>query len=1487
MSETTTPTNTPLWAKILGSIFVGIILLATLVRVSLNTDWVRHKVKNVAVDVLGNRIDGEIEVGALEGDLWKEAIIKNVRISNTDQSIEVEYARVEYAILSFISGPALIKMLDINGINAQISETERATVTNLLIEQEEESPPFFFTVDSMNIADINARLYAPGFLPDSTVEIQNGLIRASFGMQEQWRVELMALSFSLKEGRLPEPIAFSTSASVLGDEITLNELVIGTGRTFINAKANAHLKEEELEAKIDAEPLSLADISALLQTEINPADVQLRVSAEGSFQAIELRLEANHPALKNIELGAVLGVDEEMYIRNPYLNGEYIDIGYFLGDSTSLTMRGLTLQTTGELNTELSESDVEWDLELASLQISQNEMQSFRGNGFFKENKLQTSLKARSAQNEEVSLSATVVGATSDQPEWKADLALKNIQPENWLPDTSLAGSVTVFARMDGKGFRVPENNASLRLTNQDPETNRWIPIEIAGETIDEFTVEGMGGTEAMEARSQLQVGESTLELEVSLQHILTDKISYSYALRAEKLNTADVNRLENFTTSISGEATGYGSGISLQNGSMFGEIRIDTSTINGAELEEFKAAFELERGILLIREGVLQSEIADGRLFGRKNIMDITDPDNRLSLDIRLIDPQPLAALVAFDSLQATGTLKGDILQDSAGILTGDFQLNLSDLKADSLFLASSITGQTKVIVKQLRDFDFNLNIGQPQIQGVQFQDIELTAQGTANADTASVQFWLDVVGSERGRLEQVGTIEAAFGRPLIDVQFNRFDFITQAGDLTLQEPFRVRIVEEGFGTDTLKLNSKEGAFLEFAIPYASENEQYAFLDGENFNFGLTQDILFGERFLDGFLSGKLVYNQSPEEVNADAKFTLAQVNYKDTEVDSVVLDVQIAENRMEIRSSISWDGERNIVGWANVPFNLDNTALDDAFYEQPVRGALVVEPSSLSRFQNLMEDAGITNTDGTLIFDGAIQGTAGAPVFEGQFRIENATLSGIAVEKVRASFNYNNATEDLNLNGEILTRGVTAAELSIAYPFGYDFRTFEMKTPGENDSLRINAETNNLDLALFNDFLDDVYLTNLKGILNADLELAGTTEKITPNGFVRLTRSSVEVPFTGIRIQNIAATMEINDQTLEVKTMQAKSGPGTFTASGNIELSGLIPQRVDIRASSRQFQLANNNDMNLIIDLNSTLKGKASRPEASGNVTVRSGFYYLQDFGDELVEEVKLEEEAVSFAPFDSLAMDMVLTISDNFFVRSRDYLDLEMEMNGELDIQKETGGEMQLFGNLGVNSGYIRPLGKRFDIEQADLVFLGPFDNPEINVRSTYVPPTRQKGEAVTLYYVITGTKNDPEFKFESDPVMEQSDVICFTLFGKPCYSLESWQSVFAGEGGPSAKDVITDILLDEVETLATRELGVDVVQIDNSSANGATSIKTGWYLNEKTFFAIVNEITSSTPKTLFILEYILNENLDLILTQGDDARQGIDIRFQYDY
>jgi autotransporter translocation and assembly factor TamB len=258
--------------------------------------------------------------------------------------------------------------------------------------------------------------------------------------------------------------------------------------------------------------------------------------------------------------------------------------------------------------------------------------------------------------------------------------------------------------------------------------------------------------------------------------------------------------------------------------------------------------------------------------------------------------------------------------------------------------------------------------------------------------------------------------------------------------------------------------------------------------------------------------------------------------------------------------------------------------------------------------------------------------------------------------------------------------------------------------------------------------------------------------------------------------------------------------------------------------------------------------------------------------------------------FMFYDSLVVTMNLSVKPEFRIQNQKYADMEVGLDGSVDVVKEKQGELQLFGTINGRKGFIRTLGKRFKMETAQMQFSGPPDNPSLDMRFSHEPP--QPEERIVIYYVITGTLQQPEFSYESEPQMELENIISYTLFGQPYYALESWKQMVArpeGGGGGVASNLMTEALLNRVESLATRKLGVDVVQIENnqSGAGGGTSIKTGWYLNERTFLAILNNISGSTPNTTFILEYMLRKNLELILTQGSESREGIDLHWQKDY
>lgn len=177
---------------------------------------------------------------------------------------------------------------------------------------------------------------------------------------------------------------------------------------------------------------------------------------------------------------------------------------------------------------------------------------------------------------------------------------------------------------------------------------------------------------------------------------------------------------------------------------------------------------------------------------------------------------------------------------------------------------------------------------------------------------------------------------------------------------------------------------------------------------------------------------------------------------------------------------------------------------------------------------------------------------------------------------------------------------------------------------------------------------------------------------------------------------------------------------------------------------------------------------------------------------------------------------------------------------------------------------------------------LTFSGPPGNPDLNIRTLYEPP--QEDQEIKIWYIIQGSVEKPESKYESDPAMDFADIICYTLFGQPFYKLNpAERSVADNSSNNVTADIALDILKDRLESLATQRPGTDMVRIENMRIGGEsrTSITTGWYISPKVFFAIQNVITG------FCLEYYLKKNLKLILTQATNNRKGIDLQWEYDY
>lgn len=1503
-------------AFILLVVFVGIQLIG---RFMLTTDLVHNFVKGKITDIANEQLNGSLNIGDLDGDLWKEILLTNVSIDQDEEVVSIDSLYARYEIWSFLKDVYQISEVNISGVQANISE-QQDTVFNVqrLIKdskgdsEAENTDPVQFAIRDIQLRNVNADIYAPSYLPDSQLSIKALDAQASFTKADTLSASLQKLNFYVEQGRLPDPIRIGVEGDYTNKKISLQQLVIETGRSMLMANANTDLADSSVSGQANFNPFSLKDIQPFLDSDIPGDELSMSLSASGTFSDLKLKLNADHTFAPNLEVVAGLSLADQPALTQFGVLGNGLNIAHFTSDSIDAEFGNFRISLSGELTQDISASDIVWGFTFDNVRYENFLLNRVIGSGILKNDDLIGHLGINPEGDEQLNASPTILGVSSEFPKWSAGLHVANLNLQHWLPDGDLKSDLFFRAYAEGVGYELSDSTWNyefkvvddFRVFRNDtvsvPDSlaplltpENWsfesINSSINDQEIDDFAISGTVNRNRITGNTFLTLDSSRVDASFTLIDFLGEIPTYDYSATAKGFNVAAINQFSDFPTHLTMEIFGEGSRLDLAECSITSTIRIDSSLVNGARVQSLRGQAAFENGILNIEEGSLESDIIEGSFTGRKNFLNQSDPENWLSVDMNVKNIQPLAPLADLNRLNATGMLKGRVSQDTSGVLKGDLELDLNDIYIDTLLTASRVYGQTDLEVAEKRNFDLNLNIVSPVITSLTFQDIQLQTNGFSTEDSLSAEFDLEVIGSDRGRLVQQGVIKSDLSTNLMDIEFETFDLITNESTLALQEAFKMRVRDVSIGTDTLFLKStSDDTYLNFAIPYADSVEQHAWVDGRNFDFGIMQEVIFGERFLDGILSGNVQLDRDRENVEGSGSFNLSRISYQDVEVDSLAFSFDLTQRNLTASGSVFWEGEEHVNGSMDVPFALFEEELDNSFYEQTVEGTLSIRPTNLERFKPILDSYGYSETTGILSFDGTMTGTAGEPSFSGNINLNEPVISGISLDTVKAGFSYDNVQGGVKVNADVTAADQKAANIVAEVPLSYNFRNFELLLPGESDTISVSVETNDFNLAVFNDFLDERYMRGLQGVLNADFLLEGTKDNMKPIGYIVVSGGRVNVPIAGITLERIRSDMDFTENGLRVNNLSTSSGRGEFKAKGNVTLKGIIPDAVDLSLNANQFRLANTADYNLIVDLDSKLTGDALTPNASGRFTVRSGFIYLDDFGEKTVEEVYLEgEEESSFSPYDSLSLDMVVEIERDFYVRSRDYLDLEIEMVGTLDAQKETNGNLSVFGSLDGEEGYVRPLGKVFTMEESNFTFSGPVENPDIYVKSQHIPPTRQKGEAVVLFYIIEGTAQDPSFRFDSEPQMEEQDIVCYTLFGKPCYSLESWQSVFADGEGISATDVLTDVLLEEVEALATRELGVDVVQIDNTGTAGGTSIKTGWYINDRTFFAIVNEITKSRPKTMFILEYIISEKVDLILTQGDSNQRGIDFRFQHDY
>lgn len=1467
-----------------SAVLLSLLLLIVGIRFTLKTDWLLNQIRIIAENKISNSINGEVTIGSIRGDLLKGITIYDFQLHDEYMNTiaGIDSLSANYALFSLISKPVELDQLYIHGLYVTLEEDENNdwNIVQIIPEMEdpeEEVESFFWQMNDIRLSQstIDIKSFS---LPDTSLRLSDLGFQSSIAYQSScWEGSIRDLSFNIEGTRFDGPVEFGLDARAANNTITLEKLVIGTGRTLLESKATLNEALTEISGEIILNPLAWLDIAAYSNDVPIEGDLSVYLSAAGSLNELNLNITAHAAGLESMHLMSVLHLDDEPTVSLIQLTMNSIDLPVLTGIEDSPYIGSFAFNGEGNiLFNSIEESTFDSDFTFNSVRIDTfnvdriHTLYSLAGS----KSELFTTIEKN---QQKITFFAMLEEPFSDLPRWNMDLESETLNLGELLQNPELESELNIRASLSGSGFG---------LTTEPIMLNANIVDSHYGDQF--FSLFSFDGLISVDDLS----GELDIRLDESRVHGLFSSVNwqnipvYEFNLDLERFNTAELAGVENFPTYLNATLEGSGRYFDLENLELLATIEFDSSVVNSEPIQKLQADFQISNRILTVSDAALESPIADGFFTARQNLSDFNNLNNSLEFDLLFKDVNALAPLFGLENLRADGTLTGRMGRIDDGLLEFDGNLDLQDIEADTLFTADYLTADVGVRFFDEPEIDLSVILTRPGSAEITIQEIRFNTQSTFAENHIFGLLSTEIEDNETA-IRHSGTYSYT------DTEFKllteSLEFQTPVRTLRLQNSFELLYADEVLTMEPLEIASDDNqSHLILEIVRIDEFFTHFKADARLLNLGSLQQTFMEESIFEAFATGDLEFIQSTDSLFIQSGIRLDQIRINEGEMDSLSFRVDLSNETLNFQIDAWHLTEKTTEGEAVLPFKFgDPVDFDPAFFENSVSGYFELfeaNPTYLSSILGQNQFA-----EGLISLRADVSGTAGNPTLTGHINLTNTQVSGVLLDSTQVDFNYEHDKSEISFDGYIVSLNSRVAEFTATLPLHINLQKLEVILPEDSDEVFVDINTNDFNLALFNEFTDRDLVRDIRGRLNGNIILSGTLAELEATGRMSLSGGNARIIPVNITLSGIESQMSFMTNKLLLDSFSMNSGPGRFTASGELALNDLVPGDMSLQFNANQFRIANTSDANAIIDLDGRLTGTTQQPDLKGQINFRSGFINLQNFGERSVETVVLEDESepFTFAFYDSLTMEMDVIFSRQFFVRNRQFLDMEIVLGGQVDLLKERDQDLQMFGTLEGVRGYARPLGKNFILEEGTVAFYGPVEDPQLNIRTSFTPPQPQAD--VQIWYIIEGTLQDPEFRFDSEPYLELQDIISYTLFGQPFYALDSWQQVVSGSGGTTATDVAMELLLDRVESIASQQLGIDVVQIDNSrsGSNSTTSIKTGWYINNRTFFAILNEISSTSPKTLFILEYLLRENLELIITQGDDSREGIDLRWKYDY
>lgn len=431
--------------------------------------------------------------------------------------------------------------------------------------------------------------------------------------------------------------------------------------------------------------------------------------------------------------------------------------------------------------------------------------------------------------------------------------------------------------------------------------------------------------------------------------------------------------------------------------------------------------------------------------------------------------------------------------------------------------------------------------------------------------------------------------------------------------------------------------------------------------------------------------------------------------------------------------------------------------------------------------------------------------------------------------------------------------------------------------------------------DIRTLSDFVPN--LGNIKGNLNANLNLSGSLSQIKLTGLITLKDAKLKANNISKNAYLNALNIQLNDNIIALDG-KGSWGRSAFYLTGNGELTD--NPTLSLNFKGEKLLLSDTPEYYIVgsPDLNLTLKNR--RPHIAGKILIdeaeiRGVKNHASAPSDDVVivsaqKKIKplSQQSFEQFAPIDS---EIEIILGDKITYKG---YGVSTHVGGKLIISQENGTGPFAQGKLRFRDGQYKGYGKTFKIEYGQILFSGgPIYDPILDIRAQRVVQSHQKlasfsaKEPIMCGIHFTGNLKSPKISFYSDPPMSDADVMSYLVVGRPQSQVQGAQAELLYEAvsqltrmiGSSRKDVQFDL----AEQLHLTQMGFSKNENTNLSSQASnrnpledTVFVLGKQLSDKLYLQYSVGLLDSA--STFGIRYNLGKNVTVEAatgTQGSSA------------